>query len=53
MASSFEGAHWSPAPWVPGAWTITGRSPGPFHGTAGVIRVPVTGMGSPLASREV
>ena len=40
-----DGAHRSSRPWVPTAYPITGRLPGPIHGAFGTITEPETAVG--------
>src|ERR1700742_5234591 len=51
-AISRDGAHWSPQPWVPGAYAITGRVPPPLYGAVGTNTVPEIAADCPLTSRE-
>ncbi len=46
---SFDGAHWSPMPCVPGPSTTVGRGPGPVHGCDGTSTVPTVATGPPVA----
>ena len=49
-AISFDGAHWSPSPWVPGAHATRGLGPVPAHAALGTMSWPVTATGVPNVS---
>ena len=51
LTRDFDGAHWSPRPWVPWATLTMGRGPGPAHAAVGTYTEPVTAMGAFVADR--